>query len=308
MSRSNRVGRLIGAVVLIALFAGSATAAAAEELESFVGKPVRLVTGGRESYTGRLYAVLDDRVELVLADGEIIQILAEEIVDIEAIDPEAGRRGLFQDAAANRLMVMPTGFPMEKGEFHVTDQEIMVVSGSYGVADFFSVWGGISIPGFVLSGRFGFHVTPTIGASAGVFAGVEWVDGSALLLPYALASFGSPDRNLTVGGAAVYSTTRTGFSGVVAALGGKIVLTPTSALVSENWLIWDLAEGVYYPSLTVLGVAFRIAGNRVSWDIGAVVPLFVGETFDSPGTIGIRGVFGDAIIPLPLISLTYRID
>jgi len=293
---------------LLVLLVGLAAALAAQEIESFAGNPVRITTNGHETYQGTLYAVLDDRVEIVLANGQIIQLLRSEIDTVVAIDPDAGRRALFQDAATNRLMVMPTGFPMAQGEFHVSDQEIIVVTGSYGVTDWFSVWGGISVPGFLLSGRFSAHLSPSIGASVGTFVGVEWIGGSALLLPYALLSFGEPNRNFTAGGAAVFSTNGSGFAGAVAAFGGKFAVTPTTAIVSENWLIWTTDSGAYYPSFNVLGLSFRIAGSRLSWDIGAVVPLLIGESYDTPGRVVIRGLAGDAIIPLPLISLTYRID
>jgi hypothetical protein len=267
--------------------------------------PVRVTTTGRDDYQGRLHAILEDRVELVLADGQIIQIASSEIERIDAIDLESGRRGLFQDAATNRLMVMPTGFPMAKGEFHVSDQELVVVTGSYGLTNNLSLWAGISIPGLVLSGRWSFHLTPSIGASAGTFVGVEWISGNALLLPYALVSFGSPNRNVTAGGAAVFSTANSGFDGAVAALGGKFVITPTTAIVTEHWFIWVFEEAVPYPTLNVLGVSFRIAGSRLSWDIGAVVPI---RLSNESGTFEIGGMFENTIIPLPLISLTYRID
>jgi hypothetical protein len=65
---------------------------------------------------------------------------------------------------------------------------------------------------------------------------------------------------------------------------------------------------VYYPTINVVGLSFRIAGSRLSWDIGAVVPLFLYDDPNSPEGVRLSGIGGDAIIPLPLISLTYRID
>ena len=308
-----RRGRPVPVILLILLFSllfGLPIALFgldAESADELIGAPVRITTSGREDYQGTLYAVLPDRIELVPANGQIIQILTEEIDSIEALDLTAGKRALFQDAATNRLMVMPTAFPMGKGEFHVTDQEIIVVTGSYGLTNNISVWAGISIPGFILSGRASFHLGPNVGVSTGAFAGVEWFDGSALLLPYGLVSVGSQNRNFTAGGAAVFSTNNGGLEGAVAAVGGKIVLTPTSALVTENWFIWNLNEAVPYPSINVLGLSFRIAGSRLSWDIGAVVPVLIEESYNGGG-VSLYGIAGDTIIPLPLISLTYRID
>ena len=302
-NRQSHGGRTCLIASILCIFA--ATCAFSTTLTDHVGEAVRIETAGRETYQGRLYAVLEDRIELVLADGQIIQILTDEIVETEVIDTQIGNRALYQDAAANRLMVMPTGFPMEKGEFHIADQELAVVTASYGLSENVSLWAGISIPGLVLSGRLSFKLTKTFAVSAGVFAGVLWIDFDALILPYAVASFGTPNRNFTIGGSAVYATIRNRVTGAVAAIGGKFVITPTSALITENWLMWDLTTSNPFPGINVFGLSFRIAGNRLSWDIGAVVPIF---TSFFGGTFEVSGIGGDTIIPLPLISLTYRID
>jgi hypothetical protein len=47
---------------------------------------------------------------------------------------------------------------------------------------------------------------------------------------------------------------------------------------------------------------FRIAGNRLSWDIGATIPCEIDLN-------GVHSMFGGtAYIPIPLITVTYRID
>ena len=300
-------GGLIKTACFLLLVAVVLPAFGESTLNEMVGGPVRILTVGRESYQGTLYAVLEDRIELIVADGRIIQILRTEIEEYSAIDPTAGKRALFQDAATNRLMVMPTAFPMERGEFHVTDQEIAVVTGSYGLTNNISLWAGISVPGLLVSGRFSFYLAPTVGMTIGAFTGVEWFEGRALVLPYTIMSFGSPNRNLSVGGAAVYTFGDSGLDGAVGVIGGKIVLTPTTALVTENWAMWDFSQNVPWPSFNVIGLSFRIAGTRLSWDIGAVVVLTVLKS-DETGKYVLGGIADETVIPLPLISLTYRID
>lgn len=276
-----------------------------ESAREALSDPVRITTEGRGIFHGRLLAVLEDRVEIVTADGRIVQIAVSEIDSLESVDELGGRNALYQDAAANRLVVMPTGFPIERGEFHVTNQEIAVVTSTYGVTDHFSVWGGISIPGLVLSGRFSFMPAETVGLSAGAFIGAEWSEFNTVALPYGLVSFGSPNRNITVGGGGIFSITgddRDFFDGLVLAIGGKAIFTPTAALVFESWSIWmDGDDSILFTPSAV----FRIAGDRLSWDLGAVVPLSLDWSGSSPN---FGGAFGDTVIPLPLLSITYRID
>ncbi len=257
-------------------------------------------------------------VVLVVAAGaqaaDVTDALSEAVGVTVRVATETGgdRRSLYQDAAANRLIVMPTGFPMERGEFHVTDQEIIIVTASYGLTDYLTLWGGVSIPGMVLSGRLSVTPTPSVGLSAGAFLGVEWFEGYTLVLPYALASFGSPEHNATVGGAGIFTLwprEEVGYSGAVLAIGGRTVLTPTAALVGEMWTIWPKPDGIRPAAVplvfTPAGV-FRIAGNRLSWDLGAVVPLFL-RYYEGDG-FSLGGVGDDTVIPIPIVSVTYRID
>jgi hypothetical protein len=280
-----------------------------------VGEQVHVTTAGRGSFQGELWGVREDRIELLTADGQIIQIALSEVDGIQALSDGEGRRGLFLDAAANRLVVMPTGFPMERGELHVTDQQIAVVTSSYGLTDTVSLWGGISIPGLVLSARLAYQPAPALGLSAGTFIGAEWFEFTTLALPYALASFGTPNRNITVGGGPIYTFFGTAddkaFEGAILALGGKTVLTPTAAIVTETWSLWFPRNDsiLFAPS-----VVFRIAGSRLSWDLGAVVPFTLawgdgGSNGDGrTGRLRVEGLVDGTVVPLPLVSVTYRID
>ncbi|MBN1837867.1 MAG: hypothetical protein JW820_18565, partial [Spirochaetales bacterium] len=193
----------------------------------------------------------------------------------------------------------------------VTDTELVVVTASYGLNEYVSFWGGISPVGALASARGILPLGDRLAVSAGAFIGLEWLSilgdpVAGLLLPYVLASWGEPENNLTVGSA--WAVTVDGVSGfrsygLVAVVGGKIVLTATTALVSENWLVWGEREGgAGWDAVPIAGffaVAFRIAGVRLSWDIGAVMPL----GFDG----GVTGLAGGPFVPLPWLSLTYRI-
>jgi hypothetical protein len=223
-----------------------------------LGEQVHVTTAGRGSFQGELWGVREDRIELLTADGQIIHIALSEIDGLQA----------------------------------VSDQQIAVVTSSYGLTDTVSLWGGVSIPGLVLSARLAYEPAPALGLSAGTFIGAEWFEFTTLALPYALASFGTPNRNITVGGGPIFTFFGTAddrpFEGAVLALGGKTVFTPS--------------------------VVFRIAGSRLSWDLGAVVSFTLAwgdggsNGDDRTGRLRLEGLVDGTVVPLPLVSVTYRID
>jgi hypothetical protein len=292
------------------------------ELAELIGEPVRIDTEGRGNFQGILLSVGPDRVEIEGSDGEITQISRRTITEVQVIASDAKGRSFYQDSAANRLLVIPTGFAMEPGEFHIADQELVVVTGSYGLGDHVSFWAGISPVAAVFSGRFIATIAETFAISVGSFAGLEWVGTtssafSGMVLPYGLASYGKSNNNVTIGGGpAFFLSTDTGLEtvGAVAVLGGKLVLTATTALVTENWVVWGKRYSLAaleprwdaLPLFIVPGLVFRIAGMRFSWDIGAVLPLQSYYDVES-NRDRIGGLGGGVWIPIPWISVTYRI-
>ncbi|MFH2114190.1 MAG: hypothetical protein ABIJ86_06765 [Spirochaetota bacterium] len=315
MDRTLKAGCRVLAFVVISTISGSWLAAdpvsAKATATELIGKPVRIQTQGGGVFQGTLFSVTDERLEIVEADGLIVAIHVSAVSSIAALSMARGTRSLYQDSASNRLMFMPTGFAMAPGELHISDTELAFVTASYGLSEHVSLWAGISPLGAIASARGVLSIGDSVAASAGMFAGIEWQgmlgdQVGGLFLPYLLVSWGEPENNLTIGGSWAISTAPTrGLEsrGAVAVIGGKCVLTATTALVSENWLIWaeesTNENWSAVPLFGAFGLAFRIAGNRLSWDIGAIVPL------DIAGGIG--GIGDGPVVPLPWLSLNYRI-
>jgi hypothetical protein len=316
MAKTTRKSYRLIASVILATLNISALVAEPVLVDIFtmelIGKPVRIQTEGGGVFQGTLLSVGNDRIEVIEADGLITTVHISAVTEVLELSMEKGVRSLYQDSASNRLMFVPTGFAMEPGELHISDTELAFVTASYGLNDHVSLWAGISPLGAIASARGIVKLGDSIAASAGMFAGIEWQgmlgdQVGGLLLPYLLVSWGEPENNLTLGGSWAFSTTAsTGFEskGAVAVFGGKRVLTATTALVSENWLIWaESSPGEGWdalPMISVSGLAFRIAGNRLSWDIGAIVPLDIAD--------GLGGIGDGPVVPLPWLSLTYRIQ
>lgn len=288
-----------------------------EELPNLVQSKVRLITDTGSSFQGEILLVDDQFIQLVDLNGQVITILSERVVEVLLIDPNLDKKSYFQDAASNRLIIIPTGFPMETGEFHIADQEIAAVTMSYGVNQHFSLWGGISIPGAIVSARYISSITDDTAISFGTFAGISWIEFTGMLIPYTIFSKGTPENNFTAGGGVLlnFTTTSFDFDAAVLVLGGKWVLSDTTAIVTENWIIWgemDINNDSITPGwdpipiVALPAVSFRVAGEKFSWDMGALLPILIQKT---NGSYQVEGLGGDwAFIPVPLISLTYRID
>ncbi len=320
--------------IFFCLFLSSSLGAQEKPLEIHnpdenINSSVRIRMASGATFQGILYEVNDQIIILIDKNGQLISLLKEQIEAIQLMDSDMDKKAYFQDSASNRLLIMPTGFPMETGEFHISDQEIAAVTMSYGMNENTSFWGGISIPGALVSARYTFQTGDRSALSLGSFAGVSWIEIMGLLLPYAVYSVGSPDRNFTLGTGVALGYDEEGIDtdGAVLAIGGKWPISDTTAVVTENWIVWGRMPDYINPYLDaygdtdyertnykwdplplaiVPGIAFRIANEKFSWDIGAVLPILI---FKEEGEYTVEGLGGEnSFIPIPLLSFTYRID
>jgi hypothetical protein len=269
-------------------------------MAGWIGKTVRVRTTGGGDFRGELRGFDQDRIEIVDGEGRIVAIARETVASAVLIE---GGGISFEDAAENRLIIMPTAFGMDPGEFHVTYTEIVLVTGSYGLSRYFTLWGGVSVPGAMLNAKASLPLGGFGAVAVGSFAGYFWLfDDLLCIIPYGMATIGTPERHFDLGGGAVitgggaleWTTTP------VASIGGKIPFSRTAAFVTETWVIFnqDLGGGIAIFPAAVL----RIASSRFSWDLGAAFPIAY-----SYETRSIVGLFDDYIIPVPIVSFTYRI-
>lgn len=296
-----------------------ALAGATEGWEGLKGRRVAVRTEGKGVFRGELLTVAEDRLELVSPDGSIVSVSRRAVTEVVPVEEKGVGRD-FQDSAANRFVVMPTAFPMEKGEFHIASHQLAFFNAAYGVSSAVSVWAGVTVLGGLLNGRVSLRPAERLGFSAGIFAGGTWFSPfTALLLPYGVMSVGAENRNMSVGlgwplgyfrqtvetpegiesGPWVFRTL-----GAVAVLAGKVPLSSTTAFVSENWFAVPYDGRTWDTGLAVIPMqVLRVAGPRWSWDVGLALPVRVSSDE------GLRWLFGGtALIPVPVLSVTYRID
>ncbi len=328
MKFSSWIFLCITALILLFPAAGQTRPVEPEEIPEYQNMFLRIETRSGATFQGILYEIDQEKLVLADRDGRLITLLRSSVTRAWSIVEGEDKRSYYQDSASNRLLVIPTGFPMETGEFHVSDQEIAAVTMSYGLNDHVSLWGGISIPGALVSARYTFNLSQRQALSVGSFAGASWIDFMGVFLPYTVYSLGRPEHNFTAAaGAAIgYDGTGTDLDGAVLVLGGKWVMSDTAAIVTENWIIWGRMPHYINPYIDsygdkdyhtryewdalpmgiVPGIAFRIAGEKFSWDIGAILPVMISR---EEGDYIVEGLGGEKrFFPLPLLSFTYRID
>lgn len=287
------------ALLCVCLIIACSVGAQSVDFDPFLGQPMSIETRGGAVYHGRVLAVSDERVELLVPEGEIITLALAEVISAVPLDEGRGSRAYYEDSASNRLLVAPTAFPMRRGEFHVADQQLALVTASYGVTDTLSAWVGTSVPGAVMSLRASAVVLPGLGLSGGAFVGTTWFDPSVwLAIPYLVTSIGEPDNNVTLafGYPTVIATAERPSGGLIAVVGAKRTVSSRTAIVFETWILADPAGGVadVTPEFIAPAIAFRIASSRLSWDIGVITPVLLSS--------------GAEFFAAPWLGLTYRLQ
>jgi hypothetical protein len=209
-------------------------------------------------------------------------------------------------------MFAPSGRPLRKGDGYFSDHYVLFPGFAYGLNDHFSVSGGVSvIPGLgfdeqllYVSSSVGWRFQKNVAFSVGgLYAtGTEANEAGALL--FGVASFGHPDRSLSVGlGLAAlrneeYYTDDRGYvsdirttwqvrDAPIVMVGGTFRVAKRISLVTESWLFlgsdFELSDQPF-------GLGLRFFGDRLSVDVGFVL---VADVLDEG-------------FPVPWLSFTYH--
>lgn len=254
----------------------------------------------------------DERMKIVTAGGVAMEIPRDQV---ERIDRNGNGNAELRPSDSNytRLLFSPTGRPLAKGAGYFSDHYVVFPSVAYGITDNFSISGGVSIvPGLDLDEQL-FYIAPRFGKQfsdhVAVSGGVLWARGGEgeddqLGVGVAMATFGKPDKSLTVGGGVArtverytewqYVNGRERFETVrdvsytpVIVFGGTARLSRRLAFVSENWLIlhddFKLSEQPF-------ALGLRFLGDRLSADVGLIL---VGEVIEEG-------------FPVPWLSVSYH--
>ncbi len=265
------------------------------------------------SLRARIVDQSDERLRIVTAEGVAMEIARASVdrVETEGDGEEAPRPS---DSNCTRLLFSPTGRPLARGEGYFSDHYVVFPGVTYGITDNLSIGAGTSvIPGLGLSEqllyvspRFGKQFTDKVAVSAGILYAREGDAGpeGQLGMGFAMATFGRPERSLTLGAGVARTVHEEYYTEEVngewrgdfryeaaytptVMVGGTARLSPRIALVSENWLI--LGEG-FKLSEQPFAVGVRFLGDRLTADVGMVL---VGEVIEEG-------------YPIPWLSVTYH--
>ncbi len=269
---------------------------------------IRLKDGS--SLRARIVDDQEGRLKIVTAGGLAMELAPG---SVDRVDRNGGNGTRPSDSNYTRLLFSATGRPLKKGEGYFSDHYVIFPGVAYGLTDNVSVAGGLSVvPGLGISEqvyygslRAGKQFSDRVAVSVGALAargGDSELD--TLGLGFVTATFGKPDKSLTVGAGVArtvsedyYTTYSSGewrgdfrnqasYTPVVM-IGGTVRISQRTALVSENWLTltedFKLSEQPF-----ALGV--RFLGDRLTADVGMV---FVGEVIEEG-------------FPVPWLSVTYH--
>lgn len=184
--------------------------------------------------------------------------------------------GAFQRTDPNnmRLLLAPTGRSLPAGQGYFADYYLFFPTLAYGVTDFLSISGGISIlPGAPSQlGYAGFKLTWPVSSQVGLATGVSHLmipeDVEDATLAYAVATYGSKRSAVTLGAGQPFTTDDTGKP--VLLIGAEAQISNSIKLLTENWIFTGTDE----PQVLFSG-GVRFFGERLAVDLA----LFSSEEF-----------------------------
>jgi hypothetical protein len=251
-------------------------------------KPVRADTIPADS--ARLYAarlttgttvvgrVDDPRVDPLVMQTEngTLTIPRARIAELRAVAASRLREGVYWPPSPNetRLLFAPTGRMLKPGEGYYSNTYLFIQQFAGGMTSHFTLGGGFSIvPSDDFSDNI-FYVTPKVGlynsertnVAVGVLAAFipgQDTDGT-FGIAYGVATFGSPDAQITTGAGFGYAQGRFAQDPVLM-VGGEKRLSRRTAFISENYLFPSADE-----TNNVVSYGLRFFGDRLSVDFALI--------------------------------------
>jgi len=209
--------------------------------------------------------------------GTIIDIKRDQI---ENIEDQRSDFLIGDDPNKTRLFFAPTGRSLKAGAGYFSVNELLFPMIAYGITDFFSVAGGMTIiPGatdqlFYLNGKARVLNLEEFDLSAGIlYTNITSADENGLTVIYANSTYGTRDAALTLTAGLSVSGTENSGQYPLFIIGGELKLSNSAKLLSENWILTSPESGKIFS----LGV--RFFGKKVAGDFGLM--YFVDEDGES---------------------------
>ena len=216
---------------------------------------------------GRILSEDNTTILMKTTSGIEITIPKDQLESREIVTGQMVKGELWhKDPNTTRLFFAPTGRPLKKGDGYFAAYEIFFPMLAYGITDFFTLAGGITLlPGaddllFYVAPKIAFVRTEKFDLSAGVLYGntIRGSDGGGIA--YGVGTYGSNRQAFTFG-------LGYGFSGKdfaenpVILLGGDTQISRRLKLITENWII--LRDNIVFYSFGI-----RFFGESLAADFG----------------------------------------
>jgi hypothetical protein len=248
-------------------------------------------------YVGNILS-RDEKMMVVRTDLGVLNIpfrnvkMVKEVKSAELVGGEVWP----DNPHSSRYFYLPNGYGLRKGEGYYQNTWVFFNQVSYGFTNNFSLGFGI-IPTFLLGAngapvwitpKFSFPVKRdkwNIGAGAIIASYVGESNGNKpfIGMVYGVSTFGSRDKNFTVGTGFAFADNEWASTPVIS-LGGAIRTGKKHYFLTENYFFFGDGE---MASLVWLGG--RFASQSLSIDYGGIIPVFGGM---------------NSIIVIPWLSIT----
>lgn len=261
------------------------------------GERVRILLTDGTSVTGTLVSETEEEVRIRTEAGVTMNIPRESIRRIEAL---GDRRFTLIDPNVTRLLFAPTARPIPQGSGYFAIYELFFPFAAYGVTDWGSISGGISLLPFSPQQLIYFAPKVTVHqrdrtAIAGGFMAVTTLgrfdddfDIPVFGLAFGVLTQGTEERSVTLGAGLGFADGQ--FARNPAFLvGGEYQVSNSVKLLTENYVVFNVEDAL------LLGGGVRFFGARLAADFGLFTsPALLGEGgFPFIPWLGFAYNFGD---------------
>lgn len=234
-----------------------------------------ILKDGSEFY-GRLIQADSLKLKFKTESGSEYVIVKNQI---EEIFEEENFYKYGDDPNKSRLFLAPTGRNLKGGTGYFSVNELLFPIIAFGITDYFTLAGGISlVPGLenqllYFNGKAGIYQSDELNFSAGLlYTSITSSNQEGLSIIYGNGTYGGSESSLTIG--AGYALTKSDNDNYpMLILGGELKISSSTKLITENWI--STAPN----TAQILSLGIRFFGNKLAGDFGLVMPV------DKSGTI-----------------------
>lgn len=266
----------LGALISLILFSNSLWAQETDTLPADTTRMLQIETRDGNTFTGRLVTENVNQITLSTQSGGLVTIDKRQITKMKDLRTTTFKDGEYweENPNATRHFFSPAGFGLRKGEGYYQNIWIIFNSVNYGITDNFSIGGGLEAfstlagrPAFFITPKFSIPVAENFHTGVGaIYFLIPWIDDDPLSLGilYGVGTFGSRDKNLTLG--LGYGFANGEFAQYPTFnLSGMLRIGKNWSLVSENWFLSTEDQVV-----DILSIGARLIRRSFSMDFAIV--------------------------------------